>query len=37
VEFGVGTPLEGYDGTEENKAKVTELIGMEAAAAKRVL
>jgi hypothetical protein len=29
--------LQGYDGTNKNKAKVTELIRMQAAAAKRVL
>jgi hypothetical protein len=29
--------LQGYDGTNENKAKVTELIRMQAAAAKRAL
>jgi hypothetical protein len=33
----VNATLQGYDGTEENKAKVTELIRMQAAAAKRTL
>ena len=33
----VNVTLQGYDGTNENKAKVTELIGMQAAAAKRAL
>jgi hypothetical protein len=33
----VNVTLQGYDGTTENKAKVTELIRMQAAAAKRAL
>lgn len=33
----VNVTLQGYDGTNENKAKVTELIRMQAAAAKRAL
>jgi hypothetical protein len=33
----VNVTLQGYDGTKENKAKVTELIRMQAAAAKRAL
>jgi hypothetical protein len=36
-ELIVNVTLQGYDGTNENKAKVTELIRMQAAAAKRAL
>jgi hypothetical protein len=33
----VNVTLQGYDGTNEDKTKVTELIRMQAAAAKRAL
>ena len=33
----VNVTLQGYEGTNENKAKVTQLIRMQAAAAKRAL
>jgi hypothetical protein len=36
-ELIVNVTLQGYDGTNENKAKVTELIRMQAAGAKRAL
>jgi hypothetical protein len=36
-ELIVNVTLQGYDGTNKNKAKVTELIRMQAAAAKRAL